>query len=343
MRRVSRFVTWVGLILIVLLIALSIVGAFYGAEKAALFFNSLPLTIYWLTLAVFLVAGLVTFRRLIRVPGLLFIHLGCVFILVGAIWGSEAGHRLQKKLLGIDKVPFGYMMIYEQTAKDSIVDEDDNVLMKLPFSIYLEDFRIEYYKSRSYLQVENKNGNRLQIPDEAGQELSLNESEIKILRVFKNLKISIVDGKKVAIDSTKPGINPVIKINIELPDGSSKRKYIFSQFPQDAYSDAGLKFTYVSQLKAPVKDYLSDLILLEGEKQIIKKTIEVNHPLHYGGYHFYQHSYDPEKGQYTILTVYSDSGLNLVYAGYLMLCSGALWHFWFRHFLKFFKRSRNGD
>jgi cytochrome c biogenesis protein ResB len=334
---------WFGLILIVLLIVLSIIGAFYGAEKASLFFNSLPLTIYWLTLAVFLVVGLVTFRRLIRVPGLLLIHLGCVFILVGAIWGSEGGHRLQKKLLGIDKVPFGYMMIYEQTAKDSIVDEDDNVLAKLPFSIYLEDFRIEYYKSRSYLQVENKNGNQWEIPDEAGQELSLSENKIKILRVFRNFKIAIIDGKKVATDSDEPGFNPAVKINIEFSDGSSKKQYIFVQFPQNSYSEAGLKFTYISQLMAPVKDYFSDLILLEGEKQITKKTIEVNHPLHYGGYHFYQHSYDPEKGLYTILTVYSDSGLNLVYAGYLMLCSGILWHFWFKHFLKFFKRSQNGD
>ncbi len=343
MNKLRRFVMWFGLILIVLLTVLSIVGAFYGAEKASLFFNSLSLTIYWLTLSVFLITGLTTFRRLIRVPGLLLIHLGGVFILVGSIWGSEGGHRLQKKLLGIDKVPFGYMMIYEQTAKDSIVDEDDNVLAKLPFSIYLEDFRIEYYKSRSYLQVENKNGNRWQIPDEVGQELILNESKIKILRVFRNFKISIIDGKKVATDSTEHGINPAIKINIEFLDGSSKQQYIFAQFPHDTYSDAELKFTYFSQLQSPVKDYFSDVILLEGKKQITKKTIEVNHPLHYGGYHFYQHSYDPKKGLYTILTVYSDSGLNLVYAGYLMLCSGALWQFWFRHFLKFFKRSRNGD
>ena len=343
MNKLRRFVMWFGLILIVLLTVLSVVGAFYGAEKAAQFFNSLPLTVYWLVLMMFLIAGLATFRRLICVPSLLLIHLGCVFILIGAMWGSEAGHRLQKKLFGIDKVPFGYMMIYKQTAKDSIVDEDDNILARLPFSIYLEDFRIEYYKSQSYLQVENKKGSRWKIPDELGQKLSLNESKIKILRVFRNFKIAIIDGRKVTTDSTESGMNPAIKINIELSDGSSKQQYIFAQFPQDTYSDAGPKFTYVSQLQAPVKDYFSDVILLEGKKQIAQKTIEVNHPLHYGGYHFYQHSYDPKKGQYTILTVYSDSGLNLVYAGYLMLCSGILWHFWFKHFLKFFKRSKNGD
>jgi len=338
-----RFIMWFGLILIVLLIALSIVGAFYGAEKASHFFNSLPLTVYWLALMLFLIAGIATFRRLIRVPSLLLIHLGCVFILIGAMWGSGAGHRLQKKLFGIDKTPFGYMMIYERMAEDSIVDENDNVLARLPFSIYLDDFRIVYYKSQSYLQVENKKGDRWQIPDEVGQEISLNESRIKILQIFRNFKIAITEGQKIVTDSAGPDTNPAIQINIEFPDGSSEQQYIFAKFPQNTYSDAGLKFNYISQLRTPVKDYFSDVTLLEGEKPITKKTIEVNHPLYYGGYHFYQHSYDSKKGQYTILKVHSDSGLNLVYAGYLMLCSGALWHLWFRHFLKFYKRSQNGN
>jgi hypothetical protein len=334
---------WIGLIFIVLLIVLSIVSAFCGAEKATLFFNSIPLTIYWLLLTVFLVAGLATFRRLISVPELLLTHLGCVFILIGAIWGSETGHLLQKNFFGIDKVPFGYMMVYEQSAKDSIVDEDDKVLAKLPFSIYLEDFRIEYYKSQSYLLVENKKGDRWQISDEVGQELVLKEGKIKIINVFRNFKIDIIDDKRVVTDSNESGINPAIKINIELPDGTGKQHYIFAQFPDDSYSDAGLKFTYVSQLNTPVKDYFSNVILLEGEKQIAQKIIEVNHPLHYGGYHFYQHSYDPEKGQYTILTVYSDSGLNLVYVGYIMLSLATVWHFWLRHISIYFRKSVNGN
>ena len=92
------------------------------------------------------------------------------------------------------------------------------------------------------------------------------------------------------------------------------------------------------------KDYVkNDVILLEGEKQITKKSIEVNHPLHYGGYHFYQNSYDPEKGQYTVLTVHSDSGLNMVYTGYLMLSLAVLWQFWLRHIGGYFRRCVNGD
>jgi hypothetical protein len=250
MNKLHRFEIWATLLLMVLLAALSIVTAFYGAQKTATFFNSLPLVIYWLTLTGFLLAGLVTFRRLIRLQRLLLIHFGCVLILIGSIWGSASGHHLQKKLFGVDKVPFGYMMIYEGTAENHIVAEDDTVLAELPFSIYLKDFRIEYYSNESYLQVEKRAG---------------------------------------------------------------------------------------------IRDYFSDLILLEGEKQIVRKTIEVNHPLHYGGYHFYQHSYDPKKGLYTILTVYSDNGLNLVYAGYLMLSLGVLWQFWFRYIGAYLKRCVSGN
>ena len=235
------------------------------------------------------------------------------------------------------------MLIYEQTAENNIVAEDDKILAKLPFSIYLEDFRMEYYSSRSYLLVENQSGDIRQIPDEVGAELNLNEGKMKIVSVFRNFKIDISNDKKVATDAAGAGMNPAIEINIELPSGISKQKFIFARFLQKSYSEDGLKFTYVSQQTPAVKDYFSDVILLEEEKQIAKKTIEVNHPLHYGGYHFYQSSYDPEREQYTVLTVYSDSGLNMVYAGYLMLTLGVLWQFWLRHIGGYFRRRLNGD
>lgn len=247
MNKLHRFEIWAALLLMVWLAALSVVTAFYGAQRTAMFFNSLPLVIYWLTLTGLLLAGLITFRRLIRLPGLLLIHLGCVFILVGAMFGSARGHHLRKKLFGIEKVPFGYMMIYEGTAENTIVAEDGTVLAELPFSIYLKDFRIEYYSHPPALLRKQKGG-------------------------------------------------------------------------------------------ADIRDYFSDVILLEGEKQIAQKVLEVNHPLHYGGYHFYQHSYDMEKGEYTILTVVSDSGLNLVYTGYVVLSVAVLWHFWLRHIGAYVKK-----
>jgi len=89
-----------------------------------------------------------------------------------------------------------------------------------------------------------------------------------------------------------------------------------------------------------VRDYISNVIVIKNGQMVAYKNIEVNHPLHYGGYYFYQQSYDTQEGQYTILQVVSDSGLSIVYSGYLMLGIGVFWHFWFRHLLR---RSKDGN
>ena len=39
-------------------------------------------------------AGIALFRRLLRVPSLLAMHLGCILVLLGAMWGSRPGHAL---------------------------------------------------------------------------------------------------------------------------------------------------------------------------------------------------------------------------------------------------------
>ena len=80
-----------------------------------------------------------------------------------------------------------------------------------------------------------------------------------------------------------------------------------------------------------MRQYVSDVEILKDGRVVLARNIEVNHPLRYGGYHFYQHSYGDQSGQYTVLMVVSDLGLVWVYAGYAMLCAGVLWHFWIRH------------
>ena len=96
MNRFKRAVLWAALIAVILLTLLSIYGAFIGADRARAFFTSLPLAVYWLALIALLVAGIVLFRRLLRVPSLLLMHLGCILVLLGAMWGSNGGHALAR-------------------------------------------------------------------------------------------------------------------------------------------------------------------------------------------------------------------------------------------------------
>ena len=78
----------------------------------------------------------------------------------------------------------------------------------------------------------------------------------------------------------------------------------------------------------PVKDYVSEVAVIRDGEVVAEKAIEVNKPLHYGGYHFHQHSYDPQNLGYTNLSLTSDSGLAVVGVGFLLVIVGAFWWCW---------------
>ena len=339
---------WMALLAIGLLIALSIAGAFCGAQEAKLLFNSTPLKIYWYLLAILFVAGFTEFPRLLRKPSLLLIHTGCLLVLTGGMLGSDAGHRLAKRFLGIDKIPNGYMVIHEENSENRIVAEDlKQILGQLPFSIKLKDFRIEYYEtdkeSIPRLNINTQDGQHLQLVAKAGEEISLGQdkNKIKIIGTFENFKIRTENGKKIVTDDGRQGENPAAEVRIETPDGNSYTRYVFERYDGFSHSEDGLKLSYISRGPRMIRDYFSDLVVIENDKEVLSKTIEVNHPLHYGGYHFYQHSYDSEKGQYTVLSITSDSGLYVVYSGYWLLSLGVVWQFWLGPVFRYIKSKKD--
>jgi len=323
-----RAVMWLALTLLILLIFLSIYGAFIGAERAKTFFSSLPLAFYWSAFTLALITALAAFRRLVGAPPLLLIHLGCVLVLAGSMWGSSAGHKLQKQLFGVDKIPEGQMIVYEGLSENRVVLKDGEQIKELPFSIGLKDFRMEYYKPE-YLHIETRQGQSWKMPVKLNSEFALGRDygTVTILRTFENFKISIEGERRIAVDAPQPGYNPALEVQIKHPDGNVTTRYVFERFPGHIHPDDRFLLSYHRM----VRDYISELQVIKNDKVVAEKNIEVNHPLHFGGYHFYQHSYDSEAGQYTILSVTSDTGLTCVYAGYLMLCVGVFWHFWLGH------------
>jgi len=328
MNKFRRAVTWVALALIVFLLFLSIYGAFIGAERAKSLVSRLPVVAYWSAFLLLLILGLVVFRRLVRVPGLLLIHAGCVFILAGAMWSSEKGHQIQKKLFGTDKITTGQMRIHEGHSDNRVILEDNKQIKELPFSIELKDFQIEYYKP-AYLHIQTRDGQGWRIPVEIDTEFPLGPEfgTIKILRAFENFKITIEGESRKIIDDPQPGSNPALEVQITSPEGQVTNRYVFERFGGHARPEDKFALSY----RRVISDYISQLRVIKDNKVAAEKDIEVNHPLSFGGYHFYQHSYDSEAGQYTVLMVVSNTGLGVVYAGYWMLCTGVIWHLWLRH------------
>lgn len=78
-----------------------------------------------------------------------------------------------------------------------------------------------------------------------------------------------------------------------------------------------------------VKDYISKVEIIKDGRVVKKADIEVNHPLHYADFHFYQHSYDDKQRKYTVFNVVSDNGLYIVFTGFGAMFLGIVWYFWF--------------
>jgi hypothetical protein len=232
MNTFKGFIKWLVLLGLIALTVLSIYGAFVGAERAKVLFNSVPMQMFWFLITIGLIGALILFPSLVKRPSLLLIHLGCVGILLGSISSSETGHRMYQQLFKRYKMRSGRMLIYEGQKTKWVITSDHQGIFELPFELGLDDFRIEYYES---------GGN--------------------------------------------------------------------------------------SAMLMP-KDFISDVSVIEDGKIVKKKSIEVNKPLYYGGYLFYQTSYDDRAGMYTVLDVVSDNGLFLVFGGYVFLILGLIGRCW---------------
>ncbi|HCO93775.1 MAG TPA: hypothetical protein DIU00_07485, partial [Phycisphaerales bacterium] len=156
---------------------------------------------------------------------------------------------------------------------------------------------------------------------------------VKIIKAYENFKIGMQEGNSVPFDDPSPGSNPALEVQIAELGGQTSTQYVFERFPGHSHDRDKFLLSY----HRVISDYISELQIIEDGKVVAEKDIEVNHPLRFGGYHFYQSSYDDKAGQYTVLQVVSDTGLYVVYAGYWMLCSGVIWHMWIRHIFSRFK------
>lgn len=450
---------WSSVGAVALLGILSIIGAFIGVERARALFNSIPLSIFWVLLVGLLVSGLVLFKRLRHSFGLLAAHVGPALILIGAICSSDSGHDFSKKYLGTNKIPTGYMRIFENHSTSAVSDGEGKEIGKLPFKIGLRDFWIEYYHEESVpwllvvdappaegehkrrqkafdwtvggqaeipfvdltvqvlqylphaspglLEITQSGGEKTVIPADVDQEVTLKNSKgsLRIAKVFSHL---IVQSDNKVMNLPKSNANPALKIEFDPPGKEKSHLYVYANpLHMHGQQIEGVKLQYIpkadptsnlpamevlvsnggKQLRAwltgrdpdqpvslsltpllgittqpadehnhnrnsylvmtrrstPIKDYKSRLAVSDEGIEVVEKVIEVNDPLHYGGYHFYQHSYDDKHGQYTVLFVKSDTGLWSVYAGFALLCAGVFWVGWVRPgWAYLIKRSKNG-
>ncbi|MBT3294013.1 MAG: hypothetical protein HN919_19210 [Verrucomicrobia bacterium] len=340
-RRLRKGVMWATLLLLLVFVVLSIVGAFLGAQRAAAFFGSTPVVLFWFALTILFGLGFLSVPNLWRKPGLLLSHAGCVLVLLGALWGSQTAHELNTRYLGSDRIHEGMLQIFEGEQSSTVISRDgQTILGSLPFAVALRDFRLEYYTREGSLVVAAPDGRATALDAVAGEGMAWGgeRTALRILRVFRNFKITIGEGERTVTDDAAAGSNPALEIELTAADGAVTRRFVFpAGLMEHDVSYGGLKLTYEPAAVTGISDYKSDLVIMDGGREVKRKVIEVNKPLHYGGYDFYQSSYDSERGQYTVLSVVSDSGLWCVFGGYALLCLGIMWQCWLRHVIRYMR------
>lgn len=249
------------------------------------------------------------FSLRLRSAGPLLTHLSIMVILAGAIVGSIWGEK-------------GMVQIHEGHSADAF--HVGNEKRPLGFKVFLEDFIIEHYEDGgAQLRVQLKDqGIRKAYPAQAGgtYEIEGTGYAVRIDRYVADFMMNI-STKEVESRSERPD-NPAIQVTVTGPE-APYTQWLFSRHA-GMHKNAGspLEMTYVRSASGKIKDFKSKLKVMEGDRVAVAKTIEVNDPLRYKGYGFYQHSYDRKNLKYTVLQVVKDPGVPLVYAGFVLLLLG---------------------
>ncbi|MHC4606095.1 MAG: cytochrome c biogenesis protein ResB [Planctomycetota bacterium] len=123
--------------------------------------------------------------------------------------------------------------------------------------------------------------------------------------------------------------NPAVMLEQRV-DGKVSSGVIAAVRPQTISARLPAQFLVLERMSREVKAYRSRLSILEEGRKVAEQTVEVNHPLVYGGYRLYQTDYRPDDPTYSGIKVVKNPGLWVAYAGFLMMCAGILFTFYIR-------------
>ena len=340
------FLSIVGLLA---LVGLSIGSTFISARKASIFFNSAPMVVFWAGLVVMLSASVLLWKRIHRCPGLLMLHAGCILIITGAMWGSQQAHELRAKFFDTQRVYYA-----EATLSPG---ESANI----GFEVKLEKAWTEYYPTvespwKFYYEQYDPDGKTVWIPLQWEDKITkpLGKFSVsgekfcgEILEMSTDDEFNLSGGLDRFGRAAPPrvlmkisrGMSPLTGLLVGKEDSDITRMTLVSLYDsQTDWEKAGAP-ALVMQRVQPVRDYKALLSIHEGGKEVLRKTIEKNYPLHYGGYHFYLTKCYPN-GR-VILTARSDAGLYVVYAGMILLVLGVFWVMWGTAIFKWLRRKYN--
>lgn len=265
------------------------------------------------------------FSLKIRALGSTISHLSILIIFLGALIGMFFGHK-------------GFIRIREGEEISSFIARNGQEV-NLGFVLRLNDFiYTEHIDPKEKLLVcfakkgtcsihdssglENGQGVIDKIPTEIGTESKIADTGYRV-KVLRYLPDFVMDtSTKLAVSRSALPNNPAIEVELKDKDNKTRTFWVFARFPDIHQEvDTDFKFVYKWVGRRP-KDFISKVTILQDGKEIMSKDIRVNEPLRFGGYAFFQSSYDNESLSWSGLQVVNDPGVPVVYLGFILLILG---------------------
>jgi len=198
-------------------------------------------------------------------------------------------------------------------------------VIPLGFGFHLKDFRIEYYPEtvRNVLALKSPGGKIMELPPEPGQEADLGDGyHAKVIRYIPD---AVVGKDNQLVSRSDIPNNPAVEVEISW-DGGTEKLISFSRFPSfhGSKKESGVDLRFLTTEGMP-RAFISEIELVYEGIPVEEAVIKVNSPFTYGGYTFYQSSYNQETNPVrSIFQVVSDPGLKLTYIGFILLMLGCI-------------------
>ena len=363
-RVLRRIALWVTLAVIVGLIVLSIVGAQLGPMRARRLFNSWPMAAVWIALAAGLLAAPFAFAGLRSIAAMA-MHAGLALVLIGSLWGSQAMHEFRAAHLGETRVWRGIVGLRAGLPQQT-VDLDPDIFADpppakprkatLPFALQLDRFWIDLYEPSPakwwlFTPVQCTDGrlHNMILDWETGEPLRLdNQRAVMVEHYIPHARVAV---RPASTSQGEPATTTQLELTVEpdekspfpaarlaLADANGPREFwlipptepdgvVCPPEPDEENQPIGL-VRYDPENPDEVRSYNAQVQVWRDGKSLGGKLIRVNHPLHYGGYDFYQMGWDKYRNDTTYLRVVADGGLGWVYAGFLVGLLGLFWKLW---------------
>jgi len=344
------------LVMILVLTVLSIYGAFINVEGAGAFFRSPVMAVFWAVLLGLTLVSLIAFRRMLRNPGLLAMHLGFALILVGSMRNSERGHEWATRFRSsqtwasrfVSAQPFrrGYMALVDGDTTSTVFDTSmRTVIGRFPLDVHLQRFTVDYYETNPADCTLYLGWVRGDAPEDVdpwqvdelswrvGQVFDLPETPLK-LHIRDVRKSPMGEGRslydlEVALVHAR---QPRVVLLQALDDHTPMRVEVGAVWPEIDDLPEFMSLMLVPPGRS-VQRYQSLVTFLRAGEEVGEAAIIVNRPARTAGYQVYQYSWgqlqDPGGELYTVLMVVSYAGMTLVYLGFALVTAGTFIYCWF--------------